>query len=164
MAEAKKARAKVTRTNSRSVRKSAPGAKTEAATEQLAMVELAPQPAVQADTPRAPAPGAQLLPRERSDALRKVMSEAVNATARGALEVHDKIIEALQAQSHAALEVWETSLKARHLSDAIHVQTNGARRAYETASAQWTDIATTTANWLNKSLEPFQTALHRQDR
>jgi hypothetical protein len=163
MAEAKKARAKVTRTSSRSVRKSAPGARAEAATGQLAMVELAPQPIVQADDdPQAPA--AQLLPRERSDALRKVMSEAVNATARGALEVHDKIVEALQAQSHAALEVWETSLKAPHLSDAIRVQTNGARRAYETASAQWIDIATTTANWLNRSLEPFQTALHRQGR
>nr|WP_245571773.1 phasin family protein [Microvirga subterranea] len=92
------------------------------------------------------------------------MSEAVNATARGALEVHDKIIEALQAQSDAAIEVWESSLKAPHLSEAIRVQTNGARKAYETASAQWTDIATTTASWFHKSFEPFQTALHRQDR
>jgi hypothetical protein len=161
MAEAKKARAKVTRTSSGSARKAAPGAK-EAATEQLAMVELAPQPVAPADAPSAPEP--RLPPRERTDALRKVMSEAVNATARGALEVHDKIIDALQAQSHAALELWETTLKAPHLTDAIRVQTNGARRAYETASAQWTDIATTTANWLNKSLEPFQAALHRQDR
>lgn len=162
MAEVKKARAKVTRTGPKGVLKAAPAAKAEVASDQLAMVELAPPVAV---TPSvAPTEAPQLLQRERADALRKVMSEAVNATARGALEVHDKIIEALQVQSDTALEVWETSLKAPHLSEAIRVQTNGARRAYEAASAQWTDIATTTASWLHRSLEPFQAALHRQDR
>ncbi|RDI57827.1 phasin family protein [Microvirga subterranea] len=162
MAEAKKARARVTGASAKGARKSAPAAKTETATEQLAMTEFAPQPVLQPEAPAAEAP--QALQRVRTDALRKVMSEAVNATARGALEVHDKIIEALQAQSDAAIEVWESSLKAPHLSEAIRVQTNGARKAYETASAQWTDIATTTASWFHKSFEPFQTALHRQDR
>lgn len=164
MAEAKKARAKAAEPRAKGARKSAPAAKVEAVTEQLAMTELAPQPVVQPAVAVSEPPKPQVLPRERTDALRRVMSEAVNATARGALEVHDKIIEALQAQSNAALEVWETSLKAPHLSEAIRVQSNGARQAYETASAQWTDIATTTASWFQKSLEPFQAALHRQDR
>jgi hypothetical protein len=163
MAEAKKARAKATGTSPKGVRKSAPAAKAEVATEQLAMTELAPQPVLQPEV-RAPETPKPQLPRLERDALRKVMSEAVNATARGALEVHDKILGALQAQSNAALEAWETSLKAPHLSEAIRVQTNGARKAYEAASAHWTDIATTTASWFHKSLEPFQTALHRQDR
>lgn len=165
MAEAKKARARVTGASAKRARKSAPAAETRTATEQLAMTELAPQqPAVVPNVPATEAPTPQALPRERTDALRKVMSEAVNATARGALEVHDKIIEALQAQSNAALEVWDTSLKAPHLSEAVRIQTHGARQAYEAASAHWTDIATTTASWFHKSLEPFQAALHRQDR
>ncbi|HZH51125.1 MAG TPA: phasin family protein [Microvirga sp.] len=164
MAETKKARAKVTRGSPKSVQKVAPAPAADVATDQMAIALPVPEPALQPSAQAAEAAKPRALPKERSDALRHVMSEAINATARGALEVHDKIIEALQAQSNAAFEVWETSLKAPHLSDAIRVQTNGVRRVYETASAQWTDIAATTANWFHKSLEPFQTALHRQDR
>jgi hypothetical protein len=164
MAEAKKARAKVTRGSPRSIQKAAPAPKVDAAADQMAIALPDPQPVVQPSVEPAEVAKPRPLAKERGDVLRHVMSEAINATARGALEVHDKIIEALQVQSDAAIEVWETSLKAPHLSDAIRVQTNGARKAYETASAHWTDIAATTANWFQKSLEPFQAALHRQDR
>ncbi|MCB5175501.1 MULTISPECIES: phasin family protein [Microvirga] len=161
MAEVKKARTKETRASSKRVQKAAPTLAADVMAEEPVTAELPLQPVAPAivETPKL-----QPLPGPRPDALRLVMSEAVNATARGALEVHDKIIDALQAQSNAAFEVWKTSLEAPHLSEAIRVQTNGARRAYETASAQWSDIAATTANWFHKSLEPFHAALHRRDR
>jgi hypothetical protein len=98
----------------------------------------------------------------RSEVLRQAVSDAVAVSARGALEVNDKIIEALQAQSDAAFEVWRTALSAPRLSDAIRAQASGTRQAYETASAQWADIATTTAQWFNRSLEPLQSVLHRR--
>jgi hypothetical protein len=101
---------------------------------------------------------------ERGEVLRQAVSEAVTVTAKGALEVNGKIIEALTAQSDAILELWRSALAAPHLSEAIRVQTSGTRQAYENASAQLRDIAETTAHWYNKSIEPLQSVLQRQGR
>jgi hypothetical protein len=162
MAEAKKPRAKGTRTSAKGAKQAAPA---EAANVMAEMtLDLKPvvlsvvPPSVQAVEVVQPAP----IPQARGDVLRQAVSETVAVTARGALEVNEKILEALQAQSNAALEIWRTALSAPRLSDVIRVQASGTRQAYEAASAQWTDIATTTAQWLNKSLEPLQSALHRR--
>jgi len=90
---------------------------------------------------------------------RQAMGEAVTASANGALAVNDKVIEALQTQSHAALDLWRTAVSTPHLSDVIRLQSNGARQAYETASAQWKDIAETTAHWFTKTVEPLSSAI-----
>ncbi len=159
MAEAKKARAKTIRTSPKSVANAPAAAKTDVTTELALNVKPASLPL---SLPTAQPIEAAQVPPVRSEVLRKAVSEAVSVSARGALEVNDKIIEALQAQSDAAFEVWRTAISAPHLSDAIRAQTSGTRQAYEAASAHWTDIATTTAQWFNKSLEPFQSAFHRR--
>ncbi|MBF9234985.1 phasin family protein [Microvirga alba] len=156
MADAKKAGAK---TSTKSVQKSKTVPKppvTVEKTETVIAAEAVGQP------PVAPIEAVQpsSTPQDTSDALRQSVSEA----ARGALEVNDKILDALQAQSDAALDLWRSTLRAHHFSDAILAQTSSTREAYENASAHWKDIAETTARWFHKSLEPLQSALHRQDR
>ena len=95
----------------------------------------------------------------KAAALRQAMGEAVTASAHGALAVNDKVIEALQTQSHAALDLWRNAVSTPHLSDVLRLQSNGARQAYETASAQWKDIAETTAHWFTKTVEPLSSAM-----
>ena len=48
---------------------------------------------------------------------RQAVGEAVTASANGALAVNDKVIEALQTQSHAALDLWRSAVSTPHLSD-----------------------------------------------
>ncbi len=100
--------------------------------------------------------------RNQGDALRHAMRESANVSAKGALEVNGKIIEALHSQGHAAIELWRSALDSKDLQAAFKTQTQAARQAFETASAQWKDIAETTAHWMTKSIEPLQSALHRQ--
>ena len=92
------------------------------------------------------------------------MNEAVAASAHGALAVNDKIIDALQTQSHAALDLWRTTVSTPHLPDVLRLHSSGARQAYEKASAQWKDIAETTAHWFTKTVEPLSSAISDRKR
>jgi hypothetical protein len=99
--------------------------------------------------------------RSQGDALRHAMRESASVSAKGALEVNGKIIEALHSQGHAAIELWRSALDSKDLQSAFKTQTLAAREVFETASTQWKDIAETTAQWMTKSFEPLQSALHR---
>ncbi len=163
MAEAKKAGAKGTR-STRSAQKAdlveMASAAVEATTDSIADAK----PASQAVVLQAPVSGGALFStvREQGDAFRQAVKEAVSVSAQGALEVNDKIIDALQSQSHAALDLWRTAITATDLPQAFRTQTSATREAYESASAQWKDIAETTARWMTRSVEPLQSALRRQ--
>jgi hypothetical protein len=100
----------------------------------------------------------------QGDILRQAMSEAVTASTKGALEVNDKIIDAMNTQRLAAVDLWRSAISPSPLPEAFKAQSQATRQAYETASAQWKDIAETTALWFTKSLEPLQSALHRSGR
>jgi hypothetical protein len=101
----------------------------------------------------------------QGDALRKAVRDAMAVSAQGALEVNGKIIDALNAQSHAALDLLRSALgNSSPLPERLNAQTSAAREAFETASAQWKDIAETTTRWMTKSFEPLQSAIHRQAR
>ncbi|MBA1158535.1 phasin family protein [Microvirga mediterraneensis] len=158
-----------------------PRAKTTAKTAQKAtdLVEMAAIPAAEtieavAEAKPAPLPATIAGPAEagaifssakkQGDVFRKAMSEAVAASAKGALEVNDKIIDAMNSQRHAALDLWRSAISPTPLPEVLKVQSQATRQAYETASAQWKDIAETTALWFTKSLEPLQSALHRSGR
>jgi hypothetical protein len=163
MAEAKKAGAKGTR-STRSAQKAdlveMASAAVEATTDSIADAK----PASQAVVMQAPVSGGALFStvREQGDAFRQAVKEAVSVSAQGALEVNEKIIDALQSQSHAALDLWRTAITATDLPQAFRTQTSATREAYESASAQWKDIAETTARWMTRSVEPLQSALRRQ--
>lgn len=99
--------------------------------------------------------------REQGDAMRKAMGQAAAVSAQGLLEVNDKIISALHAQSHAVIDLWRGALTGARSPDDFQAQTSATRQAYEAASAQWKDIAETTTRWVTRSLEPLQSAMHR---
>ncbi|NBJ12543.1 hypothetical protein [Microvirga arsenatis] len=124
------------------------------------------KPASQAEAPAKPVEAAALFAsaRKQSDALRKAMGETVAASAKGALEVNGKIIDALTVQSDVAVDLWRSALNPSPLPEAIKAHSHATRVAYETASAQWKDIAETTALWFTRSLEPLQSAFQTQGR
>jgi hypothetical protein len=93
---------------------------------------------------------------ESREILRAAMRDAAKASTRGALEVNGKVIEALRIQSEVALDLWQSTLKAGSVPEAMRLQTTGMRTAYETAAAQWKDIAATTTRWFGQSVEPIQ--------
>ncbi|HZH11437.1 MAG TPA: phasin family protein [Microvirga sp.] len=101
---------------------------------------------------------------DQGEALRQAMREVVSVSAKGALEVNDKIIQALQVQGNAALDLWRTAIDTSRGPDGFKAQTGVARQAFETASAQWKDVAETTARWMTRSMEPLQSALLRHQR
>jgi len=125
-----------------------------------------------APAPRVAAPKAQPIEanaifssvREQGNTFRRAMNEAVTASAKGALEVNDKIIDAFNMQSHVALDLWRSAIRPAPLPEAFQAQTSATRQAYETVSSQWKDIAEATSLWMTRSLEPLQSALHRQGR
>ncbi|SCZ04494.1 phasin family protein [Microvirga guangxiensis] len=102
--------------------------------------------------------------RDQGETIRQAVRETVVTSAQGALEVNDKIIQALNDQGHAALDLWRATIDSSRQPGAFNVQSGAARQAFETVSAQWKDVAETTARWMTKSVEPLQSALLRQTR
>lgn len=102
--------------------------------------------------------------KQQSDAFRQAVGEAVTASAQGALEVNGKIIDALTAQSSAALDLWRSAISPAPLPEALKAHSQATRQAYEAASAQWKGVAESTALWFTKSLEPLQSAFQRPGR
>jgi hypothetical protein len=102
--------------------------------------------------------------KKQGDAFRQAVGEAVTASAKGALEVNGKIIDALTIQSTAALDLWRSAISPAPLPEALKAQSQATREAYEAASAQWKDIAESTALWFTKSLEPLHSAFQRPGR
>jgi len=165
MAEAKKPRAKST---AKSVQKTddlvemaaiSTAETVEAVTEEVKPVSL---PAITAAPVEAEAIFSSA--KKQGDVLRQAMSEAVAASAKGVLEVNGKIIDAVNTQRHVALDLWRSAISPSSLPEAIKAQSQATRHAYETASAQWKDIAETTALWFTKSFEPLKSVLHRSAR
>jgi hypothetical protein len=129
------------------------------------LVEASPAPQSPAPTVQPVEVGAIFSSaRKQGDAIRQAMSEAVAASAKGALEVNGKIIEAFNIQSNAALDLWRSAIKPSPLPEAFQAQTSATRQAYQAASEQWKSVAETTALWFTRSLEPLQSAFHSQKR
>jgi hypothetical protein len=163
MAEAKKPRAKS------ATKATSPEPKADlielAAAPVTAALEAAPaaKPAAQAKAVEIGPVATQALlssAQKQGDAFR----EAVTASAKGALEVNGKIIDALTIQSTTALDLWRSAISPAPLPEALKVHSQATRQAYEAASAQWKDIAESTALWFTKSLEPLQAAFQRPGR
>jgi hypothetical protein len=92
-------------------------------------------------------------------ALRNAVSETTTAATSTVLEVNGKVIDAVRAQSDAAIELWRSTMSAGSLSEVVRLQTSGARQAYETAANHWKDVAETTTRWFSAAMKPIQSAL-----
>ena len=99
-----------------------------------------------------------------TESLRQAAAESATATSRGVIEVNEKLIEAARAQSDAAFELWRSALSANSVSEAIRIQSAGARQVYETATSQWKDIAEMTGRLFTASVKPIQSAWTVQGR
>jgi hypothetical protein len=166
MAEAKKPRAK----------SAAKVASPEPKTDLIELAAIPATPALEAATPlkSVPPKAAEAEPirsevllssaKKQSDAFRQAIGEAVAASAKGALEVNGKIIDALSLQSNTALDLWRSAISPAPLPEALKAQSHATRQAYEAASAQWKDIAESTALWFTRSLEPLHSAFQRPGR
>lgn len=99
-----------------------------------------------------------------TQSLRQAVTESATATTRGAVEINGKVIDAVRAQSDAALDLWRAALTAGSVSEAIRIQTGGARQVYETAATQWKDIAEASARLLTASVKPMQSVWTDQGR
>jgi hypothetical protein len=95
-----------------------------------------------------------------SGMLGHAVAETATAATTTVLEVNAKVLDAVRAQSDAAFELWRSTLAAGSLSEAMRVQTSGARQAYETAANHWKDMAETTTRWFASAMKP----LHSTDR
>lgn len=91
--------------------------------------------------------------------LRQVVAATTTATTTGALEVNGKVLDALQAQRDAVLDVWRSALAADTLSDAIRLQASGAQAACTQAATHWQEVAETTTRWLSAAFQPIQSAM-----
>ena len=94
---------------------------------------------------------------------RHAVAETAAATTKGVLEVNAKVLEAWRAQSDAALDLWRLTLAAESFSDAVRVQTSGARQAYDSVAHHWKDVAETTNRWFGAAMRPIQSALSDRD-
>jgi hypothetical protein len=99
-----------------------------------------------------------------SEQIRQTVAEAATATTRGAAEINGKVFDAWRAQSEIALDLWRQALAAESVSEAIRLQTSGARQVYETAAAHWKDVAETTNRWLGATVKPLKAALSNETR
>jgi hypothetical protein len=167
MAEAKKPRAK------RATKAASPELKADlielAAAPAATVLEAvtAAKPAMQPKAPEVKPVAPEALfssAKKQGDVFRQAVGEAVTASAKGALEVNGKIIDALTIQSSAALDLWRSALSPAPLPEALKAQSQATRQAYDAASAQWKDIAESTALWFTKSLEPLHSAFQRPGR
>jgi hypothetical protein len=94
---------------------------------------------------------------------RHAVAETAAATTKGVLEVNAKVLEALRAQSDAALDLWRSALAAESFSEAVRVQTSGARQAYDSVAHHWKDVAETTNRWFGAAMRPIHSALLDRD-
>lgn len=96
--------------------------------------------------------------------LRSAVAETTTATTSTVLEVNGKLIDAMRAQSEAAFDLWRSTLSAGSLSEAVRLQTSGARQAYENAANHWKDVAETTTRWFSAAMKPMRSALTDRSR
>jgi hypothetical protein len=99
-----------------------------------------------------------------SEQIRQTVAETATATTRGAVEINGKVLDAWRAQSTIAFDLWRQALTAGSVSEAIRVQTSGARQVYETAATHWKDVAETTNRWLDATVKPMRSALSSEPR
>jgi len=151
-----------------------------------AVVEAAPEPAVAAMAAPAPlAPLAPLAPEavraasapavegarlfyaqahDAGETLRQALSDSAAAATRGMVELNGQMVDLLRAQGDATLALWRATLSAGSLSEAIRVQTSGARQAYEASVERWRAIAETANRALDESARPIRSAFANDAR
>lgn len=92
---------------------------------------------------------------ETGATLRDAMTQSATATSRGLVELNGQMFALVRAQSDATFGFWRAALAATTVSEAIRVQTSGARQAYEASATHWKAIAETAGRTAEAALRPM---------
>ena len=98
------------------------------------------------------------------ETMRQACIESANAASRGMLALNTQMLDLVRAQSDATMDLWRSAMAAPSFSEALKVQTSGARQAYETTAAHLKVIAETTTRVVGETTKPIQSAFKDRTR
>ncbi|HSP24216.1 MAG TPA: phasin family protein, partial [Saliniramus sp.] len=99
-----------------------------------------------------------------SETLRQACIESANAASRGMLDLNTQMLDLMRAQSDATMGMLRSAMSAPSFSEALKVQTSGARQAYEATAAHLKIIAETTTRVVGETTKPIQSAFNDRTR
>jgi hypothetical protein len=98
------------------------------------------------------------------ETMRQACIESANAASRGMLALNTQMLDLVRAQSDATMGLWRSTLTAPSFSEALKLQTSGARQAYETTATHLKAIAETTTRVVGETAKPIQSAFSDSTR
>lgn len=106
--------------------------------------------------------GAYASARETNEALGQACFESAAATSRGLVALNAQLLDLMRAQSDLSFSLMRSTLAAPSLSEAVRLQTSGARQAYETTATHLKAIAETTTRIVGEASKPLHEAMSRR--
>lgn len=106
--------------------------------------------------------GAYASARETNEALGQACFESAAATSRGLVALNAQFLDLMRAHSDLSFSLMRSTLSAPSLSEAVRLQTSGARQAYETTATHLKAIAETTTRIVGEASKPLHEAMSRR--
>lgn len=106
--------------------------------------------------------GAYASARETNEALGQACFESAAATSRGLVALNAQFLDLMRAHSDLSFSLMRSTLSAPSLSEAVRLQTSGARQAYETTATHLRAIAETTTRIVGEASKPLHEAMSRR--
>ncbi|MGJ3261750.1 MAG: phasin family protein [Salinarimonas sp.] len=100
--------------------------------------------------------------RESNEALTQACFESAAAASRGMVSLNAQMLDMMRANADLTLGLMRSTLTAGSLSEAVKLQTSGARQAYETTSAHLRAIADTTTKLVGDATGPITQAMTKR--
>ncbi|WP_372426901.1 phasin family protein [Salinarimonas chemoclinalis] len=100
--------------------------------------------------------------RESNETLAQACFESAAATSRGMAALNAQVLDLMRANTDLTLSLMRSTLTAGSLSEAVKLQTSGARQAYETTSAHLRAIADTTTKLVGDATGPITQAMTKR--
>lgn len=99
---------------------------------------------------------------ENNEALAKACFESANAASRGLVALNGQVLDLMRANTDLTLSLMRATLGASSVSEAVKLQTSGARQAFETTSAHMKAIAEATTKLVGDTAAPISDAIKKR--
>lgn len=99
---------------------------------------------------------------QTNEALTQACFESANAASRGLVALNGQMLDLMRANTDLTLSLMRSTLSAGSLSEAIKLQTSGAREAFETTSAHMKAMAEATTKLVGETTQPLAAAITRR--
>ncbi|GGK36969.1 phasin family protein [Salinarimonas ramus] len=100
--------------------------------------------------------------RESNEAMAQACFASAAAASRGMATLNAEMLDLMRANTDLTLSVMRSTLTAGSLSEAVKLQTSGARQAYETTSAHMRAIAEATTKLVGETTQPIADAITKR--